>query len=117
MAKKRNKLEWWVYHRDFNEDKIEKFNVFQHWRFCNDLVKLRKDLKKDSTIDTKERIKKELMYYFWSKSEYEILISPWISRDKEKSTIKIDIYDQVMMNFEKFHDYVMENIKYIKEEK
>lgn len=43
------------------------------------------------------------MYYMWSKCEYEIILSPWTGRADD---IKIDVYDQIMMNFDKFVDYV-----------
>lgn len=45
------------------------------------------------------------MYWFWSKCEYEIVISPWVGRNKEEAEVKIDIYDQVMLNFNRFVDY------------
>lgn len=46
------------------------------------------------------------MYYFWSKSQYEVLILPWVGKADD---IKIDIYDQVMMNWDKFSEYVWTN--------
>lgn len=45
------------------------------------------------------------MYWFWSKCEYEIVISPWVGRNKEEAEVKIDIHDQVMLNFNRFVDY------------
>lgn len=45
------------------------------------------------------------MYWFWSKCEYEIVISPWVGRNKEEAEVKIDIHDQVMLNFDRFVDY------------
>ena len=53
-----------------------------------------------------EQLRKSLMYYFWSKSEYQVLILPWVG---EADDIKIDIYDQVMMNWDKFSEYVWTN--------
>ena len=52
--------------------------------------------------DFSEKLKREIMYYFWSKCEYEIILSPWTGRADD---IKIDIYDQIMMNFGRFVDY------------
>ena len=43
------------------------------------------------------------MYYMWSKSEYEIIVSPWVGRAED---IKIDVYSQVHMNWDRFVDYV-----------
>ena len=42
------------------------------------------------------------MYYMWSKCEYEIILSPLTGRADD---IKIDVYDQIMMNFDRFVDY------------
>ena len=43
------------------------------------------------------------MYWFWSKCEHEIIISSWPYTDK--AAAKIDIYQQVMMNWDIFLEY------------
>lgn len=95
-------IEWYVYYHDSNAQKIIKWNVFNHGSFKNEVDKLLKEkVTKEEFIDKLER---QLMYYFWSKCQYEIiLISPWTGRADD---IKIDIYDQIMMNFNRFVDYV-----------
>lgn len=108
-------LAWNVYRYNINTDTMETFNIFKHGSFYNMLVKAKKKYKKDTTLDFKEEVRKSLMYYFWCKSEYEILLSPWVGGDREKDTIKIDIYNQVMLNFDKFYAYLLENIKLLKE--
>ena len=57
----------------------------------------------DSKDEFADGLKKYLMYYFWSKCQYEIILSPWTGRADD---IKIDVYDQIMMNFDRFVDYV-----------
>ena len=126
------KLEWFVYRHDINSRKIVKYNIFDHWRFEEDV---KKDLKKCTTKEEfAEKLKSNLMYYFWSKCEHEVVISSfpvhikkeelerlntdfkndtdkygrepysmWVSPSIGK---KIDIYGQVMLNFEVFVDYV-----------
>jgi hypothetical protein len=65
-----------------------------------------RDLKRDlSRNDFARHLRSHLFCFFCSKCEYEVLISPWTG-NKEKGTIKIDIFDQVMMNFDIFVDYV-----------
>ena len=68
---------------------------------------------KESNLITKDiypaKLKSELLYYFWSKSEFEVIIAPWVGGDKDKDSVKIDVYDQVMNNFEVFVDYVWNN--------
>lgn len=52
-----------------------------------------------------ERLKSDLFYYFGFKAEYEIVLAPWCS-GSDKKTIKIDIYSQIMLNWDKFVEYV-----------
>lgn len=95
-------LTWNVYYYSLNKKEIQKFNIFDHWKFSEDVAK---DLHRcRNREDFGKLLRGHLFYYFCSKCEYEVLISPWIG-DRDKGTIKIDIYDQVMMNWEIFLDY------------
>ena len=47
-------------------------------------------------------------YCFWSKCEWEVQISPWIS-SRENEETKIDVCWQVMNNWDVFLDYVWNN--------
>lgn len=97
---------WNVYRHDFNSGEIVRFNIFDHWMFRKDVEG---DLRKcKSREEFAKKLRSHLFYYFCSKCEYEVLVSPWTG-NKEKGTIKVDIYDQVMMNFEIFLDYVWLN--------
>ena len=102
-------MKWNVYYHDINRRKMTTFNIFNHYGFrraAKEAVK--KYRKKDEFI---EQLKRELMYFFWSKSEYEIIITPWVGGDREKEAEKIDIYEQVMMNYDIFSEYVWKNRK------
>lgn len=93
-------IEWYVYYHDSNAQKIIKWNVFNHGTFAEKVNKLlRENLSRDEFADG---LKKYLMYYMWSKCEYEIILSSWTGRADD---IKIDVYDQIMMNFDRFVDY------------
>lgn len=96
-------LEWNVYFHDFNRNEIVVYNIFRHYKFNEEVQKLIKS-KIDKT-EFKEKLRKELMYWFWSKCEYEVIISPWVGRNREEAEVKIDIHDQVMLNFDRFVDY------------
>ena len=112
-------IAWYVFGEDFNTRTIIKYNIFDHWSFRKSLCELREALKKDPTLDTAKQLKSELMYYFWSKVEHEILIGPLIwstISDFEKQAKKIDVYEQVMLNFDVFHKYVLSILPYLKEE-
>lgn len=93
-------IEWYVYYHNSNTQKIIRWNVFNHGGFKNEVDKiLQEKLNKE---DFSEKLKREVMYYMWSKCEYEIILSPWTGR---ADNIKIDVYDQIMMNFDRFVDY------------
>jgi len=97
-------MKWNVYYHDSNAKKIIQWNIFKHGSFRKEVYELLKsDLNKDDFID---QLRKSLMYYFWSKSEYQVLILPWVGQADD---IKIDIYNQVMMNWDKFSEYVWLN--------
>ena len=107
MPKIKHEPVWHVYMEDFNEHKIKVFNVFRHYTFYNELAKLIKKWRKDKdTAALEKEVKGWVMYCFWSKCEYEILLSSWIRKDIVK--MKIDIYDQLMLNWDSFFKYILE---------
>ena len=93
-------IEWYVYYHDSNAQKIIKWNIFNHGSFKKEVDVLLKE--KIDKEDFSEKLKREMMYYFWSKCEYEIILSPSTGRADD---IKIDVYDQIMMNFDRLVDY------------
>lgn len=123
---------WNVYMRDFNSQEIKTYNIFNHYSFRESVKKLKR--KKLSKGEFAEQLKRELMYYFWSKYEYETVVTsfpPYIDKkelDRLNSEyeeynskyghyplkmevcpefcIKIDIYEQVMLNWDVFAEYV-----------
>lgn len=102
---KENKPVWNVYRYDVNARKIYVHNVFDHggfWKYFCKLCDTPTDKMTREYFD--ERLKTELRCYYWSKCEHEIIVAPWIGSDD--AAIKVDIYDQVMNNWERFTDYV-----------
>ena len=89
----------WVFNH--NSQKIELFNVFNHSAFNEQVEEL---LMKCKNIgEFSDALKKEARYYFWSKAEWEVVIEPWCGcRDVEKSKVKIDVYDQLIANWDWF---------------
>ena len=96
-------MTWLAYVYDFSTKKIEVFNIFEHYSFRESVEKLKR--KKLSKNEFAEKLKRELMYYFWSKCEYEVVITsfppnlPIVGR-------KADVYEQVSLNWDIFVDYV-----------
>lgn len=108
-------LEWNVYIGNFNSRNIETFNIFRHTAFvegCQKIVKkYRKTAKNDGVFDRdafSEEIRHEMMYYFWTKCEWEVIIDHWPPHETFKCE-KVDVYDQVRLNWDIFIDYVWNN--------
>ena len=100
-------MKWNVYNYNINTKRIEIFNIFEHGAFKKYIkIASQKCKTKDDFLD---QLRRELFYYFCSKSEYEVIISPWVGGDREKDSIKVDIYSQVMNNWEVFSNYVWDN--------
>ena len=103
-------LAWNVYFEDFNGRQIVTRNIFQlSFTFFQNCQKNYKK-NKDNREEFFEQMRKDLMYSYWSRCEYEVIISDWPPVKPECSqkscAIKVDIYDQVMLNWEPFCDYV-----------
>lgn len=110
MSEKNNELVWNVFYHNSNAKKIEFFNIFDHWKFKEEVEKA---LKKSKTKEELEKaVKSELMRYFWSKYEWEVLITTFPEREDE--TIKVDVYWQVINNFDRFVDYIARNKRFRK---
>lgn len=134
-------LVWNVFVEKVNTNKIEVHNVFEHARFMNDLVKIKRKYK-DFGAFSKE-VNATLAYYYRSKCEWETVITsfpPYIDNEelenlnKERSEAiknygrfirtyinletaeKVDVYRQVKMNWERFIEYLWNNRKLIKHE-
>ena len=125
-------MTWNVYMRDSNGREIKVFNIFDHHSFRESVIKLKR--KKFPKEVFAEMLKREVMYYFWSKYEYEVVVTsfpPYIDKKEldrlnaeyEEYNIKwghyplrmdarpeigskIDIYAQMMLNWDVFVDYV-----------
>ena len=131
------KLEWNVYTHDFNGKEIKIFNIFNHGRFLEDV---KKDLKKYNTKEEfAERLRGHLFYYYGSKCEWEVVITSWVphitmseldrmNAEREETLKKynrepyrlyvnpdvgkkIDVYEQVRLNWHLFVDYVWSHKK------
>lgn len=100
-------LEWNVFVGDFNAGEIVIENIFEHGYFFQDCQKNYRENRKDKAAFL-ERLAGDLMYWFWSKAEWEIIIDHWVGRNDAKS-IKVDAYDQVFMNWSRFSEYVWEH--------
>ena len=129
-------LTYYVYVENINKRKIEKYNVLNDGIIEELLKRVDKFSDKKQFAETLEQI---IMYHYWSRSEWEIILTDWpphmkteelsklnsevdkyqkdYGHDPYSLTVnlstaeKIDVYDQVMMNWNIFIDYAWENLK------
>lgn len=107
MGAKLPTLEWNVVYMSWNERQIKKFNIFAHDYFFEDCARSYRKCGEDREAFLAE-IRKILGYYFWSKCEWEIILSAWPPNERMKES-KVDVCDQVVLNWDRFADYVWEN--------
>lgn len=102
-------MKWNVYRFDINRQKIVTFNIFDHGSFLKYVKKAANKLKTKEEFS--EQLKRELMYYFWSKAEHELIIEitednyifliPFVGcREPEK--VKIDVTDDANFDWIEF---------------
>ena len=104
-------MEWYVIVEDVNKREISTYNIFNHYRFAEG-VKEAYEAHKNDYAAFCGQVNRELMYYFWSKCEWEVIVSEWPPSPREVSE-KIDAYSQVMMNQYIFFEYVWNECKKI----
>lgn len=106
-------IRWNVYIENFNRRCIEAADLFagEH-SYLRDVC--RKALKKykDDKEQFAEEVRRSLKYQYWGRCEYEIILTSWppdnSGRFKDE---KIDVYDQVLMNWFPFIEYIWSHRK------
>lgn len=122
----KQRMVWNVFNHNINNKEIDTLNVFKHSSFNEDIENL---LKENLTYkEFSEKLNRIAQYYFWSKAECEIVITSWVpcidnkeldrlNKEREKHQAyryyvnldvgeKVDIYDQLQLNWEQFVKYV-----------
>lgn len=102
-------MTWNVFRYDINKRQIVVYNIFNHGGFIKDISEFADDSNKEEFT---EKLKKCVMYYFWARCEYEVVISGWPPAHSDVNK-KVDIYEQLMLNWYTFVDYVWEHVKRI----
>lgn len=101
------KLNWQVYVHYNN--KVETANVFtlsgNFIYFFNKAIKAY-DKTKDIDAFVKD-VEGALRYAYWAKCEYEIIIAGLF----DKEGVKVDIYEQVKLNWDRFVDYLLTTLE------
>lgn len=110
----KDKQEWYVIVENINSRRIETYNIFNHIGFVNDCDKAWKANYKnheEGFYKFEEAVRYSLMYYFWNKCEWEVVISCFPPDDKFNPK-KIDVHDQIKMNWDNFINYLWRYYKY-----
>ena len=101
-------LIWNVFIFDMNTNELKEYNIFKHGNFLKSILKDAEEEYGENLPDYekfKERVRRELQYYFWAKCEWELVMSPWPPHEDDKDK-KIDVYEQIMLNFDQFYKYL-----------
>ena len=129
-------LEWNVYIEDFNHKCIKTYNVLNKGIIDEILKKTEYATDKDTFAAA---VKHVLMYHYWSRAEWEIVITDWpphvTPSDLDKLNLevtehykkynsypyavtispivgkKVDVWDQVELNWKHFIDYLWRELK------
>lgn len=126
------KMKWTVFLQDSQTGKFKPYNIFEHLEFRLSMENLfKKQYPKERFLNELEQ---EIHYFFWAKIEWEIFITIWppyidakeisriiseyhINRTPEQRLperidvnvtkwYKIDVYNQLQANWERFADYM-----------
>lgn len=129
-------LSWKVYWEEPNKRIIKEYDIFKNGYWENIAKNLKETFPKRK--EWENHLRTQLMAQYWSRSEYEIILTSWppyiniedidrinqeiINREKTWGTKpykinitptverKIDIFEQLELNWEVFTDYIWNNI-------
>lgn len=102
-------LTWNVYIENINARRIEVYNIFDYGNgyLLDELKKMKNE--SESKEEFLDKMDRELKYRFWSKCEWEIILSDW-PPSKKFNEKKVDVYQQIRLNWDVFGDYVWKNL-------
>lgn len=102
-------LKWYVKDYNCNARKIEDYDILKYREDC--IKKMKKKCKTKNEFV--EELRKELMYHYWSKAEYElivtktengrIILTPWCGCSNPEE-VAIDVTDDTTFDWKGFAD-------------
>lgn len=90
---------------DFNSKSLKYYNIIPYLVDC--YYRKPKSKRPSSFEEFKEFIKGESLYQWWSRCEYELVITGFPIQDKQE---KIDVHYQVLMNIDIITKLLMEEV-------
>lgn len=101
-------LKWYVLLHDFNNDRIVKYNILENNKdLIDEIVKSVKNKKITNYNDLKEMVTRKLKSIYWSRTEYEILVSGLFSKNEPE---KIDVWYQLELNLDNLIEYLISKL-------
>lgn len=79
----------------YNGKELQYYNIFNNAKVERELISIQEDHPRHEEVV--ERLASIFMYSFWSKCEYEFVITPWIGQGEDE---KVDVWDQIYPNLE-----------------
>ena len=102
-------MEWYVLNYDVNRRKIYNFNIFNHWKFCEDVDRLLAEFNTDRDFNKFcKGLDSELKYYFMYRREYEISVGDAFEENLDRYE-KYDVYSQLYPNLTALAYYIIHN--------
>ena len=90
---------------EINSSSFEAYNVMPYLIDC--YKKEKKDKRPITFDEFKKFVESNSMYRYWSRCEYEVILSDWPS---QKTNEKIDVHWQIMNNIDLVTNILMENV-------
>lgn len=88
---------------EFNSDSIEFYDIMPY--LYHKYEQLEKKLSFD---ELKEFIDKEARYMYWSRCEWEVIVTGW---PQQKNTYKLDVYEQIKMNLDVIAELMWDDLQ------
>ena len=115
-------MSWPVKNFNMNSQTIEDYDILKHREDCIKQLKKKCAAKEEFA----EELKHEMMWQYWSRSEYEliievaednhVLLSPWVGC-REPKKVKIDVTDDDSFDWRGFAEYHVDKQLYKNEAK
>lgn len=107
MSRVKKELKWYALYWDSNEKSLKKTNVIHKAL----IAEVKKAIKKGyDSVAIKNIVKSYLLWRYWSKYEWEVLVSPLFTRNAEEDEVKIDIWTQLEPNLDVITEYLITNL-------
>ena len=107
IRKESKSLSWLVTYYDCNANKIKHYDIL---KYREEFIKKLKK-KCNTKEEFSEKMRREMMYYFWSKAEWELIIeidndnriwlNPWVGC-REPENVRIDVTDREDFDWKNF---------------